>query len=175
MPHLIVLRGPIGAGKSSIMKEVHDLLPGSSVVEIDTIKRMIDPTGSSARRRRTALNTSVYLTRSLLEHGRSVITETHTRWQDQALRFKTLAATMADVVFTSFLVTTPYSVCNDREKRRYVPDITSHRIDEPMVNSYYVSLEPLQDEPVPDTSPLSAQAAGRFIIQSLEPKPVEEV
>jgi hypothetical protein len=156
------------------MHEVHGRLPDSSVVEIDTIKRMVDPSGSSTWRRQVALDASVNLAQSLLEHGRSVITETHSRWHSQAERFQSLAAGLAGVSFASFLITAPYKTCLERAKQRIVPDIT-YCIDEPMVSAYYVNLEPLADEPTLDTSRYSAVSAAQFIVQSLSSITMEGV
>lgn len=148
------------------MREAHALLPCSSFIEIDAIKRMLDPTGSSTWRRQLALDISLSLTDALLTQGRSVITETHSRWPEQVERFRAVAHSLPEVVFTSFLVTAPYEVCLQRATARQVPEI-SYPIDTRMVSAYYTGLDPLPGEVVIDTSAHSAVSAARCLVESL--------
>lgn len=167
MPNLIVLRGPVGAGKTSIMRALTEKIPDCSAVEIDALKRMIDPTGSSVWRREAALTAALSLTKALLERGRAVVTETHARWPEQTSQFYDLAHEVADVALTGVLVKAPYEVCLDRAKQRSVPGI-SYPINEAMVASYYVNLEPLANELSVDTTQYSPAETARDIVFAMQ-------
>jgi|GEM_PF-3714296 len=164
---MVVLRGPIGAGKTSLMQEVSRQLPNCSAVEIDALKRMADPEASSAWRRDVALETGAFMTQKLLENGRSVVTETHARWREQTERFRNISQRLSGVAFSSFLVYAPYDICLERITKRSIPDIT-YAIDEAMISSYYVNLDPLSDEAAIDTSVVDPPAAVNFIINSIQ-------
>lgn len=167
MPNLIVLRGPIGAGKTSIMQEVCNRLPNWSSIEIDALKRMVDPHASSEWRRKVSLAGGLAMAEQLLQHGRSVITEAHSRWPEQSDRFQALAAKLATVTFKSFLVVAPLEVCLQRAAQRTVPGI-DYGIDEPMVTAYHTNLDPLPNEPVIDTTWHSSAWGAELIIEYVE-------
>ncbi len=166
MQHLVVLRGPIGAGKTSLMQEVSRQLPDCSAIEIDALKRIADPNKSSPWRRNVALETGAFMTRKLLETGRSVVTEAHARWGEQTELFREVSRQLSGVAFSSFLVYAPYDVCLERATARDVPDI-AYAIDEAMISSYYVNLDPLPGETVVDTSVMDPAVAAQYIINSI--------
>lgn len=166
MSELIVLRGPIGAGKTSIMQSIARQLPHCAKIEIDCLKRMLDTHESSDWRREIAFNAALYMTQQALVNGRSVVTETHSKRPEQQLQFRQLSDTIPGANYRSVLVRAPFSVCLERSQKRIVPDI-NYAIDTAMVAAYYGGLEPLPNELVVDTTELSAENAASMIVQTL--------
>ena len=166
MPKLIILRGPIGAGKTSLMHSLAQVLPLTSVIEIDALKRMLDPHASTDWRRKAAVNAALYMTKYALTMGRNVIAETHSKRPEQQKRFSTLAEKIPGLTYTSVLVTAPLDICIKRNQKRVVSGI-DYTIDESMVTSYYAGLEPLPKEVVIDTSRVSPQIGAQMILETL--------
>lgn len=166
MPHVIVIRGPIGAGKTTTMNEAAKSLPDFSAIEVDALKRMIDQSEPSEWRRHVALNSALYMGRALLARGRSIITEVHSRWEEQSYEFLKLADSFQDTHLHRILVTAPYEVCLERARQRTVPDIR-YAVDDRMVTDYYVNLQPTFGETVIDTSAVGPVEAARIVVDSL--------
>jgi predicted kinase len=124
---------------------------------------MIDPHGSSLWRREASFMGSLAIAERLLQYGRSVVTETHSRWPEQTDRFRTLAANLTGVIFRSFLIVAPYDVCVQRAAQRHVPDI-DYLIEENMIAAYHTNLEPLSDEIVIDSTLHSPSQAAQAIV-----------
>lgn len=167
MPNLVILRGPIGAGKTSIMHRVRDELPEFCAVELDALKRMLDPQMSSSWRRNAALAGGIAMSADLLESDRSVITETHSRWPEQAERLERVASEIGDVSVHRFLVTAPFETCLKRAVQREIPGI-SYAIDATMVREYYANLEPEPGETVIDTSTMTLAKATDIVMQQVQ-------
>lgn len=148
------------------MKELCSQIPNSSAVEVDAVKRMIDPSSSSEWRRNIAREASAFLAGQLLGAGRSVVTETHTRWPVEKELFHKVARAIPDVVFSSVLVVAPRNVCLARAQQRFVPGI-AYPIDQAMVDAYYVNLESLPEELVVDTTQHSPAESAVRVLDSL--------
>jgi predicted kinase len=166
MSHVIILRGPIGAGKTTVMKQIAQALPDCSAIELDGLKRMIDPEMSSEWRREVALNSAVFMGRTLLARGRSIVAEVHSRWQEQSYEFLKLAEDFADAELHRVLVTAPYETCAARVGQRAVDGI-GYEIDERMLADYYVNLTPSPAETVIDTSLIGPAEAGSIVVHSV--------
>lgn len=166
MPYLIVLRGPIGAGKTSLLHSLAKQLPHSSVIEVDALKRMLDPYASSDWRRETAFEAALFMAKRALATGRNIIAETHSKQPEQQQHFSELARHTPGSIYKSVLVTAPLNVCKERSQARYVPGI-QYAIDDQMVESYYAGLDPLPEEVVIDTSKVSSQSGALIIIKTL--------
>jgi predicted kinase len=166
MPYLIVLRGPIGAGKTSLLHSLADILPNSSVIEVDALKRMLDPHSSSSWRRETAFEVALIMAKRALATGRNIIAETHSKQPEQQQFFSQLALDTPGSIYKSVLVTAPLNVCKKRSQARHVPGI-HYSIDVPMVESYYTGLDPLPEEVVIDTNQVSPQLGALMIIKTL--------
>lgn len=165
---LYIVKGPIGGGKTSLSRALHDRLDNNaSLVEVDGIKRMLDSSGSSEWRRNIANDSALFIIDRLLQVPRSGIIETHTKYPDVLLRLADVALrNNAQVV--SILVKAPLSVCIDRAYQRHTPDI-SYVIDETMVSDYYCNLDPLEGDLVFDSTELSpAQMAEEVVSKTNE-------
>src|ERR1700740_2200290 len=80
---LIIIRGPIGAGKTSVVEALRDKLDGVSIIDFDAFKRQIDNAHSSDWRREIALDTALYLCGRLMKIGRLIIVDIHSSRRDQ--------------------------------------------------------------------------------------------
>ncbi len=148
---LIVVRGPIGVGKSSVAEALRQKASNpASTIEPDAIKRMLDPNESSEWRRRIAYDTSVFITERLLDVHRTAIVEMHTKYQNELKRYR-LIAERYRVPLVNVLLIAPLETCQERAAQRTVPGIT-YAIDNEMVKNYYCNLEPLEGDLVFDTS-----------------------
>ncbi len=148
------------------MNELSAKIPKCSAVEVDALKRLIDPAESSPERREKALEASAFLAGLVLQYGRSVVTETHTRWPEQVERFQTVAEHIPGIVFSTVLVTAPLETCLARASARYIPDI-GYEVNEQMVTDYYVKLEPRLNELVINTAKYSPSEGANRVINAL--------
>ena len=147
---IILFRGPIGAGKTTAMGALREQIPGSSIVEVDVIKRMIDPTESSEWRRNVSLGTAAFLAGSLLASGRSVIAEAHAHDLSQRDLFREIAEAHG-ARFGSVLLRPTLEVCLERARTRDVPGI-SYDIDDKMVRNHYDNIQLIDGEIIFDTA-----------------------
>lgn len=164
--HIVVIRGPIGAGKTSTMLALRGMLPGSSLVETDLIKRMIEPSSSSDWRRNVALRTGVFLAEQLLSEKRSVVVEIHAHDLQQREVFRELAQ-RATAQFVSVLLCPPLEVCLRRARERQVPDI-SYDIDDAMVQRHYEGVIRDSEELVIDTNELTPIFTAQRILKLID-------
>ena len=161
---LIVVRGPIGVGKSSVCTALLARLVGSaSVVETDAIKRMIDPTASSQWRRDIAHASAAFIIERLLQVPRTGIIEMHTKYPGELDKLRAFAHKL-DAPLVSVLLVAPLEICQQRAAGRIVPNI-GYAIDEKMVTDYYCNLEPQTGDVVYDTATLSAADISFDVVQ----------
>lgn len=162
---LLVVRGPVGVGKSSVSSRLRDLVPACSLVEPDAIKRMIDPSGSSDWRRTVAHDSTAYIIEQLLRVPRTVVVEAHTKYPAELDRFAEIAE-RAPAQLVNILLTAPLEVCQERAAGRHVPGIT-YAIDEAMVRAYYCNMDPRPDDLVFDTVVMDPDAIARAVIAGM--------
>lgn len=132
---LIIIRGPVGAGKSSVVAELRKRISASSIVDFDSFKRQIDNGESSTWRREIAINTALFMTEQIMHQKRTIIIDIHSSQIDLMKRYIELANTMRYNV-SSFLVYPALEVCLERAAKRIVPDI-NYEIDTNMIQRYW--------------------------------------
>jgi predicted kinase len=163
---LIVVRGPIGVGKSSASLSLRNLMPcHSSIVETDAIKRMVDPSGSSEWRRDLAHNSAAYIIEQLLQVPRTGIIEAHTKYPEELERFAAIADRNG-AHLVNVLLTAPLEVCQRRASGRTVPGIT-YAIDSQIVSDYYCNMDPRPDDLVFDTVEMGADEIAQGVVSSI--------
>ena len=148
---LYIVRGPIGVGKTSVIQALLKQMPDhASVIEVDGIKRMLDPTASSEWRRKIAHASASFIIDKLLKMPRSAIVETDTKYPEEVEQLVTVADNL-DLPTVSVLLTAPLQICLARAATREVNGI-SYDIDAAMVENSYCNLEPRPEDFVFDTN-----------------------
>lgn len=163
---LILIRGPIGAGKSSVVSALRKSLKAASAIDFDELKRQIDNTASSDWRREVALDTALYLCERLMKKKRLIIADIHSSHREQLDGFINLAR-QNGYKATSFLLNPPIATCIERAANRTVPGIT-YRIDKAMVEEYwhntvYVAGETVFDDPEIPVSEIADEVIKQII------------
>jgi predicted kinase len=132
---IVIIRGPVGAGKTSVVTELRELMEDASIVDFDSFKRQIDNKASSDWRRTLALQTAGFLTDKLMKSGRDIIIDIHSSSSEQLDLYNALAHKY-DYSLTSYLLYPPLEICQTRAKTRIVSDIL-YEIDDGMIEKYW--------------------------------------
>lgn len=154
MGQLIIIRGPIGAGKTTLVNALRFRLEQVSTIGINVLKRGMDATGSSNWRRDIALETALLLSEYLMERKRKIIVDIHSASHMQLDGFAHLV-TKTGYDMMLIRIEAPPEGCLARVKSRDVPDIT-YKIDEAMVRRYWDELFKVKSEMVFNLSVMSA-------------------
>lgn len=163
---LIVIRGPIGVGKSSVSKATHELIADrASIVETDAIKRMLDPNESSDWRRDVAHASAAYIVEQLLKIPRTGIIEVHTKYPRELDRLADVAQ-RSGAPLLNVLLAAPLEVCQKRAASRQTPEL-GYAIDRQMVENYYCNTEPRPSDMVFDTTAMLPGEIAADIISNL--------
>jgi len=134
-PQIVIIRGPVGSGKTSVVEAIRSQMDDVSIVDFDSFKRQIDNSKSSSWRRELALEMAIILTKRLMESSRFIVADIHSSVPSQMKAFQGIADQMG-YKLTSFLILPPLEVCFKRAEQRIVPDIT-YEIDRTMVECYW--------------------------------------
>jgi len=161
---MIVIRGPICAGKSSLCYALRDSIPNSSLVSADKIKRAIDNTTASRWRDEIAFKNTVHLTKLLIKVKRVVIIDIHSNNLKQLNIFKALARRNR-YNFNSYLLFQPLATCIERNHNRAIPDV-KYSITDNEIKSYWKSTIKIKGEKIIDTSLLAVTDICRNIDKS---------
>lgn len=148
--NLILIRGPVGAGKTSVVEALRNKLNDVSIIDFDAFKRQIDNARSSEWRRRIAFNTALFLCQQLMDEERTIVVDIHSCFRDQYERYVELAKQNGYTV-SSYLIYPPLHTCLKRAGERIVPDIT-YEIDTEMIKRYwndtfFIAGEPIYNDP----------------------------
>ena len=87
----VLIRGPICAGKSSVVKDLKKIIPNSSHVAADAIKRSIDWRKATRWRSELAFKTVIFLTNELIKFERNIIIDIHASKLHEYEYYKNLA------------------------------------------------------------------------------------
>jgi predicted kinase len=162
---LYIICGPIAVGKTSTTRALNERLLGrASVIEIDAIKRMLDPTASSEWRREIAHSTGLFITEQVLQLPRSVVVETHSLYPE-------VTKGLADIALRCgaqpirVLLKAPLEVCLERAANRDHGGVIQYDIDEKMVRRYHANLDPLANDLVFDTRYYSPDDIASNIVE----------
>lgn len=164
--HLIIIRGPVGAGKTSVVEELRKAIGNVSIIDFDAFKRQIDNSQSSEWRRQVALDTALYLCQKLMDEGRTIVVDIHASYPEQLNAYVELSRKNGYKEI-SYLLYPPIEHCIERANRRIVPDI-EYAIDEAMINKYWSEVFFVEDEPVYDDPSMTAKDISSAIINSLK-------
>ncbi|MGY4893326.1 MAG: AAA family ATPase [Candidatus Saccharimonadota bacterium] len=162
--NLILIRGPVGAGKTSVVEALRNKLNDVSIIDFDAFKRQIDNTQSSEWRRRIALNTALYLCQQLMNEDRTIVVDIHSCFRDQYEHYVALAKQNSYRV-SSYLIYPPLQTCLQRAGERIVPDI-SYAIDATMIKKYWKDTFLLKGEPIYDDPSMTAKDIATAIMNT---------
>lgn len=161
---LLAVRGPICAGKSSVVAALEKYWPNSvSRVDIDVFKHQIDRTASSEWRREIALKSASFLIDQLMDRDRTIISDIHSSRADQYEAYRSLAAKKS-YPFHSFLLFPPLEVCLARNQKRQIPQVT-YAISETAIRQYWNDTYHIAGEPEFDTSTSSPDEIAAEIFE----------
>ncbi|HVO86464.1 MAG TPA: AAA family ATPase [Candidatus Binatia bacterium] len=147
----IAVRGPICAGKSSVIDELETYWPDTvSRVDIDVFKHQIDKTRSTEWRRDIALKSACFLVDELMDIDRTIISDIHSSRPEQYDAYAHLARANS-YPFYSFLLYPPLQVCLARNKERIIPQV-SYKISDLAIEQYWRDTYHIPGEEVFDTS-----------------------
>lgn len=166
MKRIILIRGPICAGKSTTVESLRSSLETCSLIDQDYLKRAIDNKGRSDWRSRIAFDTSLYLARLLMQEGRDILAEVHSSIPKQYDEYVRLAKEN-DYTLFSFLLCPPLEVCLQRNKARVVPDMYYTLSDEDIKN-YWENVYEVEGEMVFDTSVVSVKDITEKIVSAIK-------
>jgi predicted kinase len=158
---IIVIRGPICSGKSSIVELIKHKFYNSSLVDLDKFKVAIDFRKSSSWRRKAALKTALYLTHELIIFKRTIIIDIH-GLKNQLLQFKRIAL-KNNYKFYSFLLYPPLKTCLERNKSRNIRDI-KYKITDKMIKRYWKDVYRIKGEMVFDSSVLNQSQIAKSVV-----------
>ncbi|MDB5179078.1 MAG: hypothetical protein JWN01_1021 [Patescibacteria group bacterium] len=162
MKRLYLIRGPICAGKSSLVEELRRRVAGVSIVDIDSFKRQIDSEGSSDWRRELALEIGLFFARRLMEHNRTIVADIHSSSHEQHDGFVQAAlATHYEVI--QVLLEPPLEVCLERNCLRDIPDV-SYTLSDEVVQKYWCNTYRAEGELVFDSSSMSTREIADSIL-----------
>jgi predicted kinase len=166
MNRLILIRGPICAGKSTTAISLQNSIEKCSLVDQDCLKRMIDKKDRSDWRRKIAFDTTLYLANSLMQKGRDIIADVHSSVPDQYEEYKKLAA-KHNYKFFSFLLYPPLHVCQERNKKRDIPDV-KYKLTDDDIKHYWENLYEVENEIIIDSSTMDTEHIVDRILKKIE-------
>ncbi len=168
MKKLILIRGPICAGKSTTVKLLSELIDDCSVIDQDSIKRSIDGKKVSEWRDKIAFQTTLYLADQLMKKERTIIADIHSSKGYQYDEYKKLTGNN-DYELFSFLLYPPLEVCLERNARRKIPDV-AYQITDEEIKQYWENPSYVPEEHKFDTAKVSAGDIVNTIVMTIEKK-----
>lgn len=162
---LIIIRGPVGAGKTSVVEAIRSQATDISIIDFDAFKRQIDNAHSSEWRRTIAFDTALYLCQRLMDQNRAIVVDIHSSIPEQLDKYIELSKKNGYKV-TSHLLYPPLETCFLRAGERIVPDIT-YAIDKDMIRTYWNNTFFVENEPIYNDPGMTSEDIARAIINSL--------
>lgn len=166
MKRLILIRGPICAGKSTTVRLLQAAIGECSLLDQDNLKRTIDWQRPSVWRDRVAFDTTLYLADALMKRWRDIIADIHSAIPRQYNEYKKLAAKHRYRFFTVLLYP-PLTVCLERNKRRVIPDV-KYVVTAQDIEHYWKKLHQVKGELVIDTAKVKTAAVVRTILNLIQ-------
>lgn len=139
----IIIRGPIGVGKTTIAKLLQDKMPGSVIISVDNFKHIISPK-SSTMRTKIAHKVANFFINELIKNRIDMIIEEIFRDEHYDNLIRTLRNKNYDVF--SFFLTAPEEVLIKRDRNR----LKNKGVN--IVKKFYVSLKPNKMDFIINTS-----------------------
>jgi len=147
---LILIRGPICAGKSTTVELLRQRIADSSYIDFDAYKRAIDANQASEWRDRMAFESALYLAKQLMKKKRVIIADIHSSKRHQYNKYRKLAKRFG-YEFYSFLIYPPLIVCLRRNEQRKIPSV-NYVISDQEVMDYWEKTFMIKGEKFFDSS-----------------------
>ncbi len=163
MKQLILIRGPICAGKSTVVRILRGRLKKASHVDFDALKQQIDDSESSPWRQELALKASLFLTEKLMKLGRTIIIDIPSSKQNQYQAYRKLAEKNGYSLIP-FLLRPPLKTCLERNRLKMRD---KYKIPDKKIKEYYRKTFPVPGELKFDTSKASSKMIASGILRSL--------
>lgn len=160
MPFAILLRGPAGAGKSTLGELLKKRLPNAVHLDVDRFKHIIS-LESSKTRSTIAHNVGLYFLKQLMEHEFPIIVEEiflPEYYQEVSVFLKKLPYTLLRV-----FITAPLEVLVERDRTRSVK--TKGR---EVISRLHSEIQPIDEDLVIDSSKYSSDEIVEMILAKLK-------
>ncbi len=163
---IILIRGPICGGKSTIVELLKKNIHKASIVDMDSFKRSIDHAKASEWRDRMAFKTAIFLADEIMKKtGRVIIADIHSNKAYQYDAYKKLAKKNKYKLY-SYLLYPPLKVCLERNRRRIIPDV-KYKITKNAIKSYWCNPYKIKGEKIFDTSKIKPKEIAKSILNDL--------
>ncbi|MEK7463480.1 MAG: AAA family ATPase [Patescibacteria group bacterium] len=146
MKKIILIRGPICSGKSTVARLLFERNNNSSLIDEDVLKRTIERTKTPKWRSSLAFETALFLTEKLMRRKRTIIADVHSSKKDRYIKYKKLADKY-NYTLHSFLLYPPLNTCIERNKLRDIPDV-AYKISRKSIEKYWRVLHKVAGEQV---------------------------
>ncbi|MCX6740425.1 MAG: hypothetical protein NTZ49_04330 [Candidatus Parcubacteria bacterium] len=166
MPMIILIRGPICAGKSTVVSLLKEKIADISHIDFDAFKRGIDWTKRSTWRTRLAYKTAMFLAEELMQVRRSIIADIHSHQKYQYQGYQRLAKIHYYKLF-SFLLYPPLTTILQRDQARPLLDVRYRFSPKELTIDWYKTFR-LPGETLFDTSSLKPEDVVAQILQQIE-------
>lgn len=158
----IIIRGPSGVGKSTVSRELHNLIEKSAHINVDTLKKMIS-SESSTERTEIAHSTAQFFIKELILNKFNVIIEEIFR--DQHLsEIKKVIQSSGYVCFTFFLAAPAKTLLQRDEGRK------EKTKGEQIILNLYKEIQPNPNEEIINTEKLTEKEIANKIIDTVYKK-----
>lgn len=162
---IILIRGPICAGKTTTINLLKDKFDNASYIDFDAFKRAIDWTQPSQWRTELAFKSALNLAEELMKRGRNILADIHSSKKYQFEAYKQLAEKY-DYGFHSFLLYPPLHVCLCRNLNREIPDV-KYKVTEQEIIDYWQQTFKITGEDVFNTANIDVQEIIKFIFNKV--------
>ncbi len=165
MSDLILIRGPICAGKSTVVKELRRLLPEASAIDFDAFKLQLDNQQSSDWRRQAALRVALFMAFEVAARGRTMLVDIPSSKVELLKVYQQLAEEVG-YRFKTFLLLPPLQTCLERNQHRPIPE-ACYRLEPALIESFWNETVFVPNELVFDTSIQSAKDVAGAIVKEV--------
>jgi predicted kinase len=165
MKKLVLIRGPICAGKTTTVNLIKERLDEVSVIDVDAFKRAIDYTHASEWRDRLAFDTALFLADNLMKLNRTIIADIHSNKRYQYDKYKELAE-KNDYYLYSYLLYPSLDVCLKRNRSREIPDVL-YKITDKEIEEYWINPYLVDDESMINSSNKNPCQIAEFILKDI--------
>lgn len=165
VPKIIIIRGPICAGKTTTINLLKEKFTKASYIDFDSFKRAIDWTQPSDWRDKLAFKSALNLAEELMKRQRNILADIHSSKKYQYQAYKNLAAKYS-YEFNSFLLYPPLHVCLCRNLNREIPDV-KYSVTEQEIIDYWKNTFKIPAEDSFNTGTIKVEEIIDYIVKKV--------